>query len=104
MAPAMKPRTVCRCQPMTFIISEMVAPLFRRSMPTTWALLLPSRNAAAFLAWVALSRRDAFLAGVAFVVAFPLAGAILADCAPTSAFLAAFGLAGGSGCAGMPSL
>jgi hypothetical protein len=59
----MKPRTVCFCQPIVFMISASVAPFFRWSMATTWAVLVPSRGPSAlgfadfwgalgaFLAW-----------------------------------------------------
>src|ERR1019366_180954 len=94
IAPAMNPRTVCFCQPILSMISASVAPFFRWSMATTWAVLLPSRGPAlsgalaAFLAWGAL------LAGVVFLVALALAGAPLAACAPPLAFRSAFGFAG----------
>src|ERR1039458_7255398 len=103
----MNPRTVCRCQPMVFMISEMVAPVARCSMATTWAVLLPSRGAAAASrpsrAFAAVLPLGAFLAGVAFLAALPLSGAPLADCAPRLAgctpplaFPSAFGFAGWS--------
>jgi hypothetical protein len=44
IVPAMNPRTVCFCQPIFSTISERVAPLFRWSIATTWAVLLPSRD------------------------------------------------------------
>src|ERR1017187_611529 len=50
IAPARKPRTVCFCQPIFFITSASMAPPFRCSMATTWAVLLPSRGAAASFA------------------------------------------------------
>src|ERR1039458_1145589 len=97
----MKPRTVCRCQPMVFMISEMVAPFLRWSMATTWAVLLPSRGPAAPRAFAAVLPLGAALAAVAFFVALPLAGAPLAAraprlaaCAPPLAFRSVFGLAG----------
>src|ERR1035438_2814851 len=43
----MNPRTVCFCQPILSMISASVAPFFRWSMATTWAVLLPSRGALA---------------------------------------------------------
>src|SRR5450755_2515724 len=46
IAPAMNPRTVCFCHPIVCIISASVAPFLRRSMATTWAVLLPGRDAA----------------------------------------------------------
>jgi hypothetical protein len=42
----MNPRTVCFCHPIVCIISASVAPFLRRSMATTWAVLLPGRDAA----------------------------------------------------------
>src|SRR5260370_38914958 len=90
----MNPRTVCLCHPMVFMISEMVAPLFRRSISITWAVLLPSRGPvaagafAAFLAWGAL------WAAVAFLPAWPCNGAPLAACAPALPFFPPFGFAG----------
>jgi hypothetical protein len=89
IAPAMNPRTVWRNQPMVFMISSMVAPFFRWSMATTCAVFEPSRGVAA--TWAPFLPLEA-LAGVAFLVALPFAGAGLADCAPPLAFLAAFGL------------
>jgi len=86
---------------MVFIISNSVAPFLRRSMATTWAVLLPWRGAvtsgtgADFLALVT------FLAALALWAALPLAGAPWADCAPPLAWRSAFGLAGGAGCGGM---
>ena len=100
IAPAMNPRTVWRNQPMVFMISSMVAPFFRWSMATTCAVFEPSRGVAA--TWAPFLPLEA-LAGVAFLVALPFAGAGLADCAPPLAFFAAFGLVGaGSGCAASP--
>src|ERR1035441_4208192 len=95
MAPAINPRTVCFCQPIWSMISASVAPFFRCSSATTWAVLLPSRGPdsdfAGFAAFLALG---ALFAGVAFLVALVLAGASLADCAPTLALRSAFGFAG----------
>ena len=71
--PAMNPRTVCRCQPILSMISASVAPFFRWSIATTWAVLLPSRGAAASCALAAVLALGAFLGAVAFLVA--LAGA-----------------------------
>jgi len=45
-APLMNPRTVCFCQFIFSMISASVAPFFRWSMATTWAVLLPSRGPA----------------------------------------------------------
>src|ERR1039458_9665125 len=96
----MKPRTVCRCQPMVSMISEIVAPPLRRSMATTWAVLLPSRGAASSRAFAAVLPLGAALAAVAFLAALAFAGAPLADCAPRLAACApplAFRSAFGSG-------
>ena len=89
---------------MVFMISEIVAPFFRWSMATTWAVLLPSRGAAVSRpsrAFAAVLLLGGFLVAVAFLVALPLPGAPLAYCAPTLtarapplAFPTAFGLAG----------
>src|ERR1035437_805451 len=91
----MNPRTVCFCQPIFSMISDSMAPFFRWSMATTWAVLLPSRgpdsSLAGFAAFLALGE---FLAPVVFVVDLALAGAPLAACAPPLAFLSDFGFAG----------
>src|SRR5215471_4597863 len=44
--PLMNPRTLCACQPVTFMIWASVAPPLRWSRPRTTAFLLPSRAAA----------------------------------------------------------
>src|ERR1017187_10140739 len=78
IAPAMNPRTVCFCQPMVFMISARVAPFFRCSMATTWAVLLPSRapSAFGFMAFLgALAACLAAFGALAFLVALGLAGA-----------------------------
>jgi len=93
MVPAMKPRTVCFCQPILVVISARVAPPLRRNIATTWAVLLPSRTAAA-LALAFLGARAPFFAGVAFFCALALAGAPWAACAPTLAFRCALGFSG----------
>src|ERR1039458_8700047 len=96
----MKPRTVCRCQPMVSMISAIVAPPLRRSMATTCAVLLPSRGAAASRAFAAVLPLGAALAAVAFLASLAFAGAPLADCAPRLAACApplAFRSAFGSG-------
>ena len=87
IAPAMKPRTVCFCHAILSMISASVAPFFRWSMATTWAVLLPSRGPAVSCALAAFLALGAFLAEVAFLVALALAGAPLAACAPPLAFL-----------------
>src|ERR1700683_432693 len=97
IAPAMNPRTVCFCQPIFSVISAKVAPFFRWSMVTTWAVLLPSRGALASCVLAARLPLGAFLAGVAFLVALPFVGAPLADCAPPLALRAAFGCTGSAG-------
>src|SRR5271154_4658917 len=94
MAPAMNPRTVWRCQAILSMISASVAPFLRWSIATTWAVLLPSRGAAASSTLAVVLALGAFLAGVVFLVAVALTGAPLADCALTFAFLSAFGFAG----------
>src|ERR1017187_2543260 len=69
IAPAMKPRTVCFCQPIFSIISAKVAPFFRWSMATTWAVLLPSRgpSVCGFVAFLgALAACLAVLGALAF--------------------------------------
>src|SRR5580704_5130108 len=62
----MKPRTVCFCQPILSMISASVAPFFRWSIATTWAVLLPSRAPSA-LGFVAFGALAAFLASVLFL-------------------------------------
>src|SRR5205823_7553661 len=91
IAPAMNPRTVCRCQPIFSITSDSVAPPFRCSMATTWAVLLPSRGPAVSWGLAGFLALGAFLAAVAFLVAFLLTGAPLAAGAPPLAFRSAFG-------------
>jgi hypothetical protein len=62
----MNPRTVWRCHPIWSMISWSVAPFFRRSIATTWAVLLPSRARAGSFAFFALFAPLAgFGAGVA---------------------------------------
>src|ERR1039458_18706 len=99
----MNPRTVCRCQPMVFTISEIVAPPFRCSMATTWAVLLPSRGVAASRPLAAVLPLGVALAAVAFLAALVLAGAPLAARARPLALCAAFGAVAGSGFAASPS-
>src|ERR1039457_3851137 len=77
IAPAMNPRTVCFCQPILAMISASVAPFFRCSMATTWAVLLPSRGPALSSALAAFLALGAFFAVVVFLVALALAGAAL---------------------------
>src|ERR1017187_5976252 len=103
IAPARRPRTARCCQPIFFITSASVAPPFRCSMATTWAVLLLSRGAAASFALTAFLPLGALLGAVVFLAALPLAGAPLATCAPRVAACApplalrsAFGLAGWS--------
>src|SRR5579863_1162298 len=45
MVPAMKPRTVCFCQPVFATISVKVTPFLRRNRVRTCAALLPLRGA-----------------------------------------------------------
>src|ERR1035438_6963951 len=73
----MKPRTVCFCQPILSIISSSVAPFFRWSMATTWAVLLPSRGPAPSCAFAAFLALGAFLAAVAFLGRLALGGRAL---------------------------
>src|ERR1019366_6832154 len=90
----MNPRTVCFCQPMVFKISARVAPFFRCSMATTWAVLLPSRapSAFGFVAFLgALAACLAAFGALAFLVALGLAGATRRACFATLAFVGAFG-------------
>src|ERR1035438_832901 len=91
MAPAMKPRTVCFCQPIFSIISESVAPFFRWSMATTWAVLLPSRGPVLSRVLAAFLVLGAFLAGVDFLVVLGFVGAPLAACAPRLALFLPLG-------------
>src|SRR5260370_16252290 len=81
----MNPRTVCFCQPICCMIPSSVAPLFRWSMATTFAVLLPARGptlSSDFGAFLALGD---FLAGVGFPVAVPSAGAPWGSAPPTLA-------------------
>src|ERR1035438_4317763 len=67
MAPAMNPRTVCFCHPIWSMISARVAPFFRWSIATTWAVLLPSRGGALFCACAAFARLAGPLAELNFL-------------------------------------
>ena len=89
IAPAMKPRTVCFCQPILSMISASVAPFFRWSIATTWAVLLPSRGAVASRAFAAVLLLGAFFGAVIFLAALPLAVR-----APLLALRSAFGFSG----------
>src|SRR5450756_264938 len=91
MAPAMNPRTVCFCQPIFCMISIRVAPPLRCSIATTWAVLLPSRGAAASCGFAAFLPGGGFLAVVAVWPVFAVAGAPLAPRAPRLALAFAFG-------------
>src|SRR5580658_5919211 len=91
--------------------SEIVTPPLRCIRAITCAILLPSRGApAASFALAVFLALGAALAAVAFLVAFPFAGATWADCARPLAFVAALRFAGaaagflasGSGCAASP--
>src|ERR1019366_4468260 len=89
----MKPRTVCFCQPMVFIISAKVAPFFRWSMATTWAVLVPSRgpSALSFAAFLAvLAPCLAAFGALAFLFDLGLAGATRRACFAALAFVGAF--------------
>jgi len=86
--PDKKPRTECGCQPVAAINSCNVAPPGRFSRSSTWPVLLPPcRVEPAFFA-----RWDLFLVGLAFVVAFAVAGAPWRPRFATLAFLVGFGL------------
>ncbi len=65
----MNPQTACFCHPILSMISTSVAPFLRRSMGTTWAVLLPSRGAVSSCVLVARLPWGALLASVAFPVA-----------------------------------
>jgi hypothetical protein len=93
IAPAMNPRTVCRCHPILSMISASVAPFLRWSIATTWAVLLPSRGPAPSVL-AAVFALGVFLVAVAFLLALAFAGAPLAAGAPRLALLSAFGVAG----------
>src|ERR1039457_1467236 len=100
------PRTVCFSQWKVRASSSKVAPFFRLSIAITWAILLPSRGPPPSFALAVFLALGAFLAGVAFLVALPLAGAPLAGCARLVPFFSAFGFAACSacGCSGSPRL
>src|ERR1039458_5730833 len=90
----MNPRTVCFCQPICAVISTSVAPFFRWSMATTWAVLLPSRGPSAFgfVAFLgALAGCLAAFGALSFLVAFGLTGATRRACFAPLAFVGAFG-------------
>src|ERR1700730_168462 len=92
----MNPRTVGFCQPILSIISANVAPFFRWSIATTWAVLLPSRGPAVSCAFAAFLPLGVFLAAVAFLVVLVVlafAGAPLAAGAPPLALRSSFGFA-----------
>src|SRR5712691_6186216 len=87
----MKPRTLCACQPVAFMIWASVAPPLRCSRPRTSAFLLPSRAAAGLSAPLARFLLAA-LAGFAFAAVFaflPFFAAVLALLAPFGAAVAA---------------
>src|SRR6202171_196003 len=77
----MNPRTVCFCQPILSMISACVAPFFRWSIATTWAVLLPSRAPSAF-GFAAFGVLAAFLAGGVFFALAVAAGLGLPPLAP----------------------
>jgi hypothetical protein len=72
----MNPRTVCFCQDIFDMMSKIVAPFFRWSIATIWAVLLPSRGPAVSGDLVAFLALGVFFEGVAFLVALPF------PCAP----------------------
>ena len=88
--PLTKPRTLCGCQPVAFMISANVAPPGRFSRSRILAVLLPSRTPSAF-GFVALGPLAAFFAGLVFL------GAAALSLPPLALFLALgapfFGLA-----------
>src|ERR1035437_3940872 len=83
------------------MISAKVAPFFRWSMATTWAVLLPSRTAPAAFFWPL----GTLFVRLAFLPTLLLAGAPLAARAPPLALRSAFASAGcsGCGCSGAPN-
>src|ERR1019366_6913451 len=105
IAPAMKPRTVCFCQPIFSMISASVAPFFRWSMATTWAVLLPSRGPALSGVFAALGALVAFLLALASFFGAALVLAPLAAFWPLGVpffWLAAFFEGAFSGATGAP--
>ena len=74
IAPAMNPRTVCFCHPIDFMISASVAPFLRRSMATTWAVLLLWRGAAISGARAPCLALGAFFTAGAFARRLDLGG------------------------------
>src|ERR1022692_3938447 len=77
----MNPRTVCFCQAIFSMISASVAPLFRWSMATTWAVLLPWRVPLAFD-----SPLGGFFDRVALVADLASFGATSGDCTANGGF------------------
>src|ERR1039457_5958025 len=96
MAPAINPRTVCRCQPIFSMILARVAPPLCCSIATTCAVLVPARGVPASRPWAAFLPLGACLAGVAFFPDLPRAGALWAACAPRLTFRCAGDFAGDS--------
>src|ERR1039458_533232 len=88
------PRTVCFSQWKVRASSSKVAPFFRLSIAITWAILLPSRGPPPSFALAVFLALGAFLAGVAFLVALPLAGPPLAGRARVVAFFSGLRLRG----------
>src|SRR6185369_12394626 len=84
MVPDRKPRTLCACQSVAFISSARVAPSGRLNKSRTLAALLPSLAVPHFFAAL-----GAFLGALAFLAAWPFAGATCARFWPTLAFLLA---------------
>jgi hypothetical protein len=70
----MNPRTVCFCHPIDFMISASVAPFLRRSMATTWAVLLLWRGAAISGARAPCLALGAFFTAGAFARRLDLGG------------------------------
>jgi hypothetical protein len=75
MAPAINPRTVCRCQPIFSTISARVAPPLRCSIATTCAVLVPTRGAPASGPLAAFLPLGARFDAMAFFPNLPLTGA-----------------------------
>src|SRR5712691_11451010 len=91
----MKPRTLCACQPVAFMIWASVAPPLRWSRPRTSAFLLPSRAAAGLPPPLARFPLAGFAGGFLPPLAF------LTGFAPALGLLATFRAAGVAS-AGLP--
>src|SRR5450755_1292205 len=100
IASAMNPRTVCFCHPIVCTMSARVAPFLRRSMATTWAVLLPRPGAAISGVRASCLALGAFFMAVALRDTLLLTGAAIGPGAPPFAWYSAFGLAGCAGWGG----